>query len=86
MPLYPAAGSSVAKRMKSSGFLAVGDPELAAVQDVLAAFECGARLQGKRVGTGSGFAEGIGAHGFSAPFRADSVSSAPQCPNAGGHC
>ena len=39
MPLYPAPGSIDGEEDEEPGFFAVGDPELAAVQDVVAAFE-----------------------------------------------
>ena len=82
MPLYPAAGSMVAKRMNTSGFFAVGDPELAAVEDVVAAFEFGFGLQGEGVGAGTGFAEGVGAAQYRRPCAAGSVSSARRWSNA----
>ena len=57
------AGAGVDRREEHEQprFFSVGDPELAAVQDVLAAFQCGAGLQGERVGARAGFAKGVGA-------------------------
>ena len=69
MPLYPAAGSIVAKRTKRPASLRVGDPELAAVEDVVGAFELGAGLQGEGVGAGTGFAESVGADSVGGHLR-----------------
>ena len=46
---------------EDAGFLAVGDPELAAVENVVAALEFRAGLQRECVGAGAGFAERVGA-------------------------
>src|SRR3954469_305110 len=61
--LVSGAGVERGEQDEEPGFFAVGDPELAAVEYVFGAFEGGPGLHGESVGTGSGFAEGIGADG-----------------------
>ena len=49
--------------------LRVGDPELAAVDDVVAAFEFGAGLQGEGIGAGTSLAQGVGANSIGGHLR-----------------
>ena len=54
---------------EESGFVAVGDPQLAAVEDVVAAFGVGAGRQRERVAAGAGFGERVGADGVGCHAR-----------------
>src|SRR5579863_445397 len=54
------AGIDGGEQNEQSCFFAVRDPQLAAVQHVVAAFEFGTGLQRERVGAGTGFAQGVG--------------------------
>ena len=54
---------------EESGFFAVGDPELAAIENVVAAFEFGFGLQSESVGAGTGFAQGVGSAGIGGHAR-----------------
>src|SRR5439155_7724579 len=49
------------KKNENPRFLAVGDPKFAAVQNVIAALQFGARLQGEGIRAGGGLAQSIGA-------------------------
>ena len=52
-----------------SRFLAVGDPQLLAVEDILVALQLRAGLQREGVGPRTGFAQRVGAHGVAAHAR-----------------
>ena len=69
-----------------AGFLGVGDPQLAAVQDVVIALQFGPRLQRKRVRAGTGLAERIRAHRVGGHAAAGSASSARRWSSAAARC
>ena len=67
--LVAGRGIDRGEQHEESSFLAIGDPQLAAVEDVVAALERGPGLQGEGVGSGTGFAEGVGAAGVGGHAR-----------------
>ena len=71
---------------EQTGFFAVGDPELAAVQNIFVTLERGAGLESESVGAGAGLTEGVCADRARRPFSADSASSDLRWSSASGRC
>ena len=69
IPLYPALGIHGGEQDEQARFLGVGDPQLAPVEDVVAALELGFRGQRESVGAAAGFAQRVRAHRFRRQFR-----------------
>ena len=59
----------VREQDEDAGFLGIGDPKLAAINNVLVPAQFGARLHGKGVGTRTSLAQGICAHGIGCHAR-----------------
>ncbi len=67
--LVTGGGIDRGKEDKKAGFLAIGDPQLASVKNVVAALERGPGLQSERIRSRTSFAECVGAAGVGSHAR-----------------